>query len=240
MATFAVSQTLPSAAPTREAELVRFIGSLCAATSLEQLERRFLSGFVRFGPALADSLPGVLGETIDRIKARDRLERQRADAIAALDLACSPIVVGDPEPRPNASAARLLAELADPEEALGRLLARPAPDGAIARRIDVELADGEDAILHATVTPLASRPGGVVAVLELRREQPGIPPGALAPLTQREAEVAVLIAEGLADREIAQRLYLSHHTVSQYVKRIYRKLDVDGRVGLTRHLLGAT
>jgi two-component system response regulator DevR len=90
------------------------------------------------------------------------------------------------------------------------------------------------------VTPLASRPGGVVAVLELRREQPGIPPGALAPLTQREAEVAVLIAEGLADREIAQRLYLSHHTVSQYVKRIYRKLDVDGRVGLTRLLLGAT
>ena len=76
MATFAVSQTLPSAAPTREAELVRFIGSLCAATSLEQLERRFLSGFVRFGPA-SPTAPGVLGETIDRIKARDRLERER-------------------------------------------------------------------------------------------------------------------------------------------------------------------
>jgi DNA-binding NarL/FixJ family response regulator len=166
MATFAVSQTLPSAAPTREAELVRFIGSLCAATSLEQLERRFLSGFVRFGPALADSLPGVLGETIDRIKARDRLERERDDAVAALDR--------------------------------------------------------------------------LTAVLEVQRERPEIAPGALAPLTQREAEVAVLIAEGLADREIAQRLYLSHHTVSQYVKRIYRKLDVDGRVGLTRLLLGAT
>ena len=57
-------------------------------------------------------------------------------------------------------------------------------------------------------------------------------------LTAREAEVAVLIVEGLADREIAERIYLSHHTVTQYVKRIYRKLDVDSRVALTRLLLG--
>jgi DNA-binding NarL/FixJ family response regulator len=145
---------------------VRFVGSLCAATTLQQLERRFLAGFVRFGPTLADSLPGVLGETIDRIKARDRLERERDEAVAALDR--------------------------------------------------------------------------LIAVLEVQRERPGIAPRALAPLTRREAEVAVLIAEGLADREIARRLYLSHHTVSQYVKRIYRKLEVGSRVGLTRLLLGAT
>ena len=80
----------------------------------------------------------------------------------------------------------------------------------------------------------------MVAALELQRERPGIEPLALAPLTPREIEVAVLIVDGLADREIAQRLYLSHHTVSQYVKRIYRKLDVGSRVGLTRLLLGAT
>jgi DNA-binding CsgD family transcriptional regulator len=30
---------------------------------------------------------------------------------------------------------------------------------------------------------------------------------------------------------------LSHHTVSQYVKRIYRKLDVPSRVALTRLVL---
>jgi DNA-binding NarL/FixJ family response regulator len=39
-------------------------------------------------------------------------------------------------------------------------------------------------------------------------------------------------------REIAEQLNLSHHTVSQYVKRIYRTLDVGSRVGLTRLLLG--
>jgi DNA-binding CsgD family transcriptional regulator len=57
-------------------------------------------------------------------------------------------------------------------------------------------------------------------------------------LTPREREVAALVVDGLADREIADRLYLSRHTVSQYVKRIYRKLDVDSRVALTRLLLG--
>jgi DNA-binding NarL/FixJ family response regulator len=75
---------------------------------------------------------------------------------------------------------------------------------------------------------------------ELIGERPGIAPRALAPLTRREAEVAVLIADGLADREIAERLFLSHHTVSQYVKQIYRKLEVGSRVSLTRLLIGAT
>ena len=56
-------------------------------------------------------------------------------------------------------------------------------------------------------------------------------------LTPREREVALLVVDGHSDREIAQRLHLSHHTVSQYVKRIYRKLDVASRVALTRLLL---
>jgi DNA-binding CsgD family transcriptional regulator len=46
------------------------------------------------------------------------------------------------------------------------------------------------------------------------------------------------VVDGLSDREIAERLFLSPHTVRQYVKRIYRKLDVDSRVALTRLLLG--
>jgi DNA-binding CsgD family transcriptional regulator len=57
-------------------------------------------------------------------------------------------------------------------------------------------------------------------------------------LTPREREVAALVVDGLTDREIAQRLYLSRHTVSQDVKRIYRKLGLDSRVALTHLLLG--
>jgi DNA-binding NarL/FixJ family response regulator len=56
-------------------------------------------------------------------------------------------------------------------------------------------------------------------------------------LTAREREVAMLVVDGLADREIAERLHLSRYTVSQYVRRIYRKLGVDSRVALTRLLL---
>ena len=52
-------------------------------------------------------------------------------------------------------------------------------------------------------------------------------------------EVAHLVVDGHTDREIAAQLRLSHHTVSQYVKRIYRKLDVASRVELTRLLVAA-
>jgi DNA-binding CsgD family transcriptional regulator len=146
-------------------------------------------------------------------------------------------VVSDPEapePRLNAAARRLLDEIVEPDERLHRLLARPAGDEAFSRRTEIELVTGETGVLHA-----ASRPArALVTVLELEPEQPRFSAAALNALTAREAEVALLGTDGLADREIADRLYLSHHTVSQYVKRIYRKLDVDSRVALTRLLLG--
>ena len=49
--------------------------------------------------------------------------------------------------------------------------------------------------------------------------------------------MALFVVDGRSDREIAEGLSLSHHTVSQYVKRIYRKLDVASRVALTGLLL---
>jgi len=93
-------------------------------------------------------------------------------------------------------------------------------------------------VLEATSTPAPQAHGGLVTVLELRREAPGIAPGALAALTPREAEVAALVVDGLADREIAERLYRGHYTVSQHGKRICR-LGVDSRIALSRLLLGA-
>lgn len=81
--------------------------------------------------------------------------------------------------------------------------------------------------------------GSVVTALELKPEQPELDHRMLAAHTPRETEVAVLVVAGLSVREIAERLYLSRYTVSQYVKRIYRALGVDSRVALTRLLLGA-
>jgi len=50
-----------------------------------------------------------------------------------------------------------------------------------------------------------------------------------AGLTSREADVARLICDGLSDKEIAGRLKLSHHTVKDYLKKIYSKFRVHAR-----------
>src|SRR5215216_5369913 len=49
------------------------------------------------------------------------------------------------------------------------------------------------------------------------------------PLSDREREVVSLIAAGSTNREIAQELYLSPHTVKEYTSGVYRKLGVRNR-----------
>jgi LuxR family maltose regulon positive regulatory protein len=49
------------------------------------------------------------------------------------------------------------------------------------------------------------------------------------PLSERELEVLVLIAEGLTNPEIAERLYISLHTVKSHAGNLYGKLDVSNR-----------
>ena len=54
-------------------------------------------------------------------------------------------------------------------------------------------------------------------------------PRAVGLLTRRELDVLRLLAEGLTNAEIAQRLFISPKTVEHHVGRIYRKLDVKTR-----------
>ena len=51
-------------------------------------------------------------------------------------------------------------------------------------------------------------------------------------VSKREQEVVRLVVEGLSNREIAQRLNLSEHTIKNYVFRIFDKLGVSNRVEL--------
>jgi DNA-binding NarL/FixJ family response regulator len=51
-------------------------------------------------------------------------------------------------------------------------------------------------------------------------------------LTPREEQVVALVAEGLANKEIAQELALSEHTVKKYLFRIFDKLGISTRVEL--------
>jgi DNA-binding NarL/FixJ family response regulator len=48
-------------------------------------------------------------------------------------------------------------------------------------------------------------------------------------LTRRELEVADLVAEGLTNREIASRLFLSERTAQNHVQHILVKLDLPNR-----------
>jgi LuxR family transcriptional regulator, maltose regulon positive regulatory protein len=68
----------------------------------------------------------------------------------------------------------------------------------------------------APAPSLPARPAGNAALLD--------------PLTDREIEVLHLVADGLSNQDIAERLFLSVGTVKRHVHNIFGKLDVGGRV----------
>jgi len=53
-------------------------------------------------------------------------------------------------------------------------------------------------------------------------------------MTESELAVARLVADGLSNREVAERLFVSHHTVNSHLRHVFGKLDVNSRVELTR------
>ena len=96
------------------------------------------------------------------------------------------------------------------------------------------------ATLLAATSPAAASPGGLSAA-------PGSAPAAQPPdppdgLTQREVEILSLIAQGLTNGEIAERLFLSNHTIKTHINRIFAKTGSRDRVAAIayaqRHNIG--
>ncbi|HLE95211.1 MAG TPA: response regulator transcription factor [Acidimicrobiia bacterium] len=56
-------------------------------------------------------------------------------------------------------------------------------------------------------------------------------------LSRREREVLALIAEGLTTSQIADRLYVSPHTVQTHRDHVMTKLDLHSRVALTKYAI---
>lgn len=55
-------------------------------------------------------------------------------------------------------------------------------------------------------------------------------------LTDREAEVARLVSNGISNKEIAKELYISETTVKKHLTHIFEKMNLDNRDSLTKFI----
>ncbi len=115
-------------------------------------------------------------------------------------------------------AARTRVELATSLVALGRT--------DVAER---EASAAVDALLNLGATPEAERARRLVAASSR------VDDSALPIVTRREQDVLRLLAEGLTNRQIADRLVISEHTVHRHVTNILRKLDLPSRTAAAVH-----
>jgi DNA-binding CsgD family transcriptional regulator len=53
-------------------------------------------------------------------------------------------------------------------------------------------------------------------------------------LTDTERRIASFVAEGMKNADVAQRMFMSRHTVDYHLRQIYVKLDIHSRVQLAR------
>jgi len=107
----------------------------------------------------------------------------------------------------RAGASGFLLKNAPPEELVRAVRVVAAGDGLLAPAVTKRLIE---AFCHQPPTPPP-------------------PPVALDELTPREREVLVLLARGLSNAQIAERLVVSHGTVKTHVERILMKLDLRDR-----------
>jgi LuxR family maltose regulon positive regulatory protein len=130
-------------------------------------------------------------------------------------------------------------------DALGRALALAEPEGYVRAFID-KGPDMAQLLYQAAAQGLSPRfAGKLLAEFEVPGAGPriGVSPVAgsratqanpqletlIEPLSEREVQVLALIAEGLTNREVAQRLHVSLSTVKVHTYNMYGKLDVHSR-----------
>ncbi len=195
-------------------------------------------------PLIRERLQGVLaqlGYTPDALVMAATLAEARA-CVAADPVALALVDLG----LPDGSGIDLIAELraADPtlgilvisawstEDAILAALRAGATGYVLKERDDLEVTLSIRSVLRggAPIDPFVAR--RIMAELH-----PALQPGTASPepplaeaLSPREHQILRMVADGLGNREIAEQLSLSRHTVECHVKHIYRKLAVGSRV----------
>ena len=110
------------------------------------------------------------------------------------------------------------------ETSLRRALATAERCGLPGFAVEAQLLLAE--LAPAEAARLRRAAGETVRALGMTRLAP---PPVESPLSAREQEVAALVAEGLSNRQIAERLFLSERTAQNHVQHILTKLDLSNR-----------
>jgi DNA-binding NarL/FixJ family response regulator len=128
-----------------------------------------------------------------------------------------------------------LTTYADDESVLGALRAGARgyltkdASGQDIRAAILSVAQGDvaldPAVQHHVVAALAGEPGGCQEQAQGGTSAPVLPDE----LTPREAEVLVLIAEGLTNAQIAERLVVSHATIKSHINHLFAKAGLRDR-----------
>jgi ATP/maltotriose-dependent transcriptional regulator MalT len=163
-----------------------------------------------------------------------------AAAMASLAAAALALDAGQPAAaaeRALAAAAALesiaaLFDAARARELAGRALARAGDRDRAALELDLAAAafDSFGALRYRNQ---AERELGKLGHRIHRRTRQGKPGAAgIESLTERELQVARLVADRKTNPQIAAELFLSHKTIETHLRNIFHKLDVSSRVGL--------
>jgi serine/threonine-protein kinase len=112
--------------------------------------------------------------------------------------------------------------IADHPERSGYLLKERVFDVAVLLDALQRIADGETVIDPTVVSRLLARK---------REHEP------LDEMTPREGETLALVAEGLTNRAIAERLFVTERTVEAHVKQVFDKLGLQESPDLNRRVL---
>jgi DNA-binding CsgD family transcriptional regulator len=207
--------------------------------------------------ALAPGVPGrwVIMDLVEAAVRAGHIDQARAHVAAARQAGIDRI-----SPRTALITAGAAAVAADDDDEAGPLfeaaLSLPAADRCPFERARIHLAYGQRlrrardtarARMHLraaidTFDRLGAQPWGQQARNELRAtgvatSRPDTLPGTRsASLTAQEWQIATLAATGLTNKQIGERLFLSHRTVGGHLHRIFPKLGITSRAAL-RHAL---